>query len=88
MPAQGELSLTAPIPPPANFANDRLIDRIKLMAGDSLTDDAVKKKLMSVLASWHRQFKDQPGMSLVAGLYVSLGGGKRVCYLSPLTQKP
>lgn len=78
------------------FANERLVDRIKLMAGDPQTvryfpeaarensaadslpqDPAVKRKIMSVLASWHRQFKGDPTMQLVAGLYVSCGGGTR-----------
>ncbi|KAF8338027.1 uncharacterized protein EI90DRAFT_3144360 [Cantharellus anzutake] len=58
-----------------SFANDRLTERIKSMASDPMTDEQVKKKLMSVLASWYRQFKDDPKMSLVAGLYHSCGGG-------------
>ncbi|THH23084.1 hypothetical protein EUX98_g8090 [Antrodiella citrinella] len=33
------------------------------------TDPKVKRKLMSVLAAWNSQFKDDPTMSLVAGLY-------------------
>ncbi|GAA6037811.1 hypothetical protein JCM8097_005050 [Rhodosporidiobolus ruineniae] len=59
------------------FANERLVDRIKLMAGDPTTDPRVKKKLMSVLASWYVTFKDDPRMQLVAGLYKSCGGGKQ-----------
>ncbi|BGO90721.1 hypothetical protein NBRC10512v2_002974 [Rhodotorula toruloides] len=58
------------------FANDRLVDRIKVMAGDPHTDPKVKKKLMQVLGSWYVQFKDDPKMQLVAGLYKSCGGGK------------
>jgi hypothetical protein len=38
----------------------------------------VKKKIMSVLGSWYRQFKDDPKMQLVAGLYASCGGGRKV----------
>ena len=37
----------------------------------------MKRKIMSVLGSWHRQFKDDPTMQLVAGLYGSCGGGTR-----------
>ncbi|GAA5971779.1 hypothetical protein JCM11641_001510 [Rhodosporidiobolus odoratus] len=59
------------------FANERLVDRIKLMAGDPHTDSRIKKKLMSVLGSWFLQFKDDPRMQLVAGLYKSCGGGKQ-----------
>lgn len=44
------------------------------MASDPLTDDRVKKKLMSVLGSWYRQFKDDPKMHLIAGLYHVCGG--------------
>ncbi|BGP23840.1 hypothetical protein JCM10295v2_002741 [Rhodotorula toruloides] len=58
------------------FANDRLVERIKVMAGDPHTDPKVKKKLMQVLGSWYIQFKDDPKMQLVAGLYKSCGGGK------------
>lgn len=57
--------------------NDPLIERIKTMAHDSMTDERVKKKLMSVLASWHRQFKDDPRMAAVAGLWQQLGGGQK-----------
>ncbi|KAF9244503.1 hypothetical protein BU15DRAFT_42020 [Melanogaster broomeanus] len=49
--------------------DDQLIDAVKQLASDPLTDTKVKKKLLSVLASWHVQFKDVPSMSTVAGLY-------------------
>lgn len=52
----------------ATFANEMLVDRIKVMAADPITDSTVKKKLFSVLISWHHQFKDDPKMQLVAGL--------------------
>ncbi|CAE6504122.1 unnamed protein product [Rhizoctonia solani] len=60
-----------------SFANDQLVDRLKLMSQDPMTDEHVKRKLMSVLASWHRQFKDDPKMHTVSGLYVQCGGGKK-----------
>ena len=53
----------------ASFADTQLIDALKGLAHDPSTDSKVRKKLMSVLASWHLQFKDQPSMSTVAGLY-------------------
>ncbi|KAK4057873.1 hypothetical protein OIO90_001092 [Microbotryomycetes sp. JL221] len=59
------------------FADERLVDRIKVMAGDPHTDERVKKKLMGVLGSWYRQFKDEPRMSQVAGLFGACGGGKK-----------
>lgn len=40
-----------------------------MLANDSGTDPKVKKKLLSVLASWHQQFKDDPSMSFVANLF-------------------
>ncbi|GAA5841366.1 hypothetical protein JCM9279_000627 [Rhodotorula babjevae] len=59
------------------FANERLLERIKVLAGDPHTEPQVKKKVMSVLGSWYIQFKDDPKMQLVAGLYKSCGGGKQ-----------
>ncbi|GAA97291.1 hypothetical protein E5Q_03969 [Mixia osmundae IAM 14324] len=58
------------------FANERLVDRLKVMVGDPMTDDTVKRKLMSVLASWHRSFKGDPSMHLVAGLWEACGGNQ------------
>lgn len=53
----------------ATFADGQLTDAIKHLATDPATDAKVKRKLMNVLASWHTQFKDDPSMSFVAGLY-------------------
>ncbi|KAG9121595.1 putative actin patch assembly and actin polymerization protein, partial [Ceratobasidium sp. 392] len=61
----------------ASFANDQLTDRLKLMSQDPMTDEQVKRKLMAVLGSWHRQFKDDPKMHAVSNLYIQCGGGKR-----------
>lgn len=60
------------------FANERLVDRIKLMAGDPLCDPAVKRKLMRLLQSWHALFREDTRMQIVAGLWSSCGGGKKV----------
>ena len=62
---------------PATFANDQLVDRIKLMSQDELVDASVRRLLMRVLLSWNQQFKDDPSMRTVAGLYVACGGGKK-----------
>lgn len=59
------------------FANDQLVDRIKIMSQDQLVDASVRKLLMRVLFSWHQQFKDDPSMKMVAGLYHACGGGKK-----------
>ncbi|QRV83067.1 VHS domain protein [Ceratobasidium sp. AG-Ba] len=61
----------------ASFANDQLVDRIKLMSQDPMTDEQVKRKLMSVLGSWHRQFKDDPKMHTISNLYTQCGGGRK-----------
>ncbi|KAF8488531.1 hypothetical protein JB92DRAFT_3101042 [Gautieria morchelliformis] len=52
-----------------SFANDRLTDAIKQLSSDPGTDQAVKKRLLSVLASWKHQFQGDPKMRLVASLY-------------------
>ena len=64
-----------PVPPTGTFADERLIERIKVIAGDPHTDPRVKKKNMQVLGSWYIQFKDDPRMRTVAGLYKACGGG-------------
>ncbi|KAJ3489580.1 hypothetical protein NLI96_g2021 [Meripilus lineatus] len=43
-----------------SFADAQLTDAIKSLASDPSTDPKVKKKLLSVLISWHSQFKDDP----------------------------
>ncbi|KAI0655211.1 hypothetical protein C8Q70DRAFT_1047594 [Cubamyces menziesii] len=52
-----------------SFADHQLTDALKNLAADPATDHKVKKKLASVLAAWHLQFKDDPSMTLVANLY-------------------
>lgn len=64
-----------PVRPTGTFADERLIERIKVIAGDPHTDPRVKKKNMQVLGSWYIQFKDDPRMRTVAGLYKACGGG-------------
>ncbi|KAH7914765.1 hypothetical protein BJ138DRAFT_1177075 [Hygrophoropsis aurantiaca] len=52
-----------------NFADGQLTDAIKQLASDPTTDPKVKKKLLAVLLSWSNQFKNDPAMSIVSGLY-------------------
>ncbi|KAI0322186.1 hypothetical protein OF83DRAFT_20841 [Amylostereum chailletii] len=52
-----------------SFADGQLTDAIRHLATDSLTDPKVKRKVIAVLASWHRQFAQDPSMHQVAGLY-------------------
>jgi LAS seventeen-binding protein 5 len=52
-----------------SFADAQLTDALKNLQSDPNTNEGVKKKLTAVLASWHSQFKDDPGMAYVANLY-------------------
>ncbi|KAJ7492404.1 hypothetical protein FB451DRAFT_1502684 [Mycena latifolia] len=51
------------------FADGQLTDTLKHLANDPSTDKKVKKKLLIVLASWQDQFKSEPSMAIVAGLF-------------------
>lgn len=42
------------------------------MVSDPTTDPMVKRKLVGVLMSWHKEFEGDPRMSLVANLYKSV----------------
>ena len=42
---------------------------LKNLATDHTTDPKVKKKVLAVLASWSRQFKDDRSTAAIAGLY-------------------
>jgi hypothetical protein len=58
--------------PSATFADGRLTEQLKTMASGDHTDQRVKKRIISVLASWHQQFKDDPSMRHVSSLYQSV----------------
>lgn len=60
-----------------SFADDRLVERIKLMSQDPLVDASVRRKLMRMLLSWQHLFRSEPTMRIAAGLYVACGGGKK-----------
>jgi len=51
------------------FADGQLTDALRHLATDSTTDPKVRKKVMAVLASWSRQFKDDRSAAGIAGLY-------------------
>ncbi|KAG6821395.1 hypothetical protein H0H93_014192 [Arthromyces matolae] len=53
----------------SSFADGQLTDAIKNLSADHSADKKVRKKLLAVLASWHEQFKSDPSMSAIAGLY-------------------
>ncbi|KAF8898967.1 hypothetical protein BD779DRAFT_1795515 [Infundibulicybe gibba] len=60
------------------FADGQLTDALKHISSDSNADKRVKKKLLLILGSWRDQFKSDPSMSLVAGLYKQCRGGRRL----------
>jgi len=53
----------------STFADGQLTDALKNLATDPTTDLKVKKKVLGVLASWSRQFKDDRSAAAIAGLY-------------------
>lgn len=56
-----------------------MTDALKNLSNDSGADKRVKKKLLIVLGSWREQYKDDPSMANVAGLYkYCRGEGRRV----------
>lgn len=60
----------------SSFADERLINQIKLTAADTLVDASVRRKLMRLLLSWQIMFSKEPSMRVVAGLYMACGGGR------------
>lgn len=66
----------------ASFADGNLTDVIKHIAlnPDNNVDKRVQKKMMLVLMSWHEQFKSDPSMTVVAGLYQQCKREKRHVY--------
>lgn len=59
-----------------------MLDALRALATEGTTDARVKQKLLSILAAWQRQFKDDPSMSAPANLYSTVkphaGGVQRV----------
>ncbi|KAF3922139.1 hypothetical protein AA313_de0210420 [Arthrobotrys entomopaga] len=52
-----------------SFADEPLLERLRIIASDSLTDPDVKKKAQILFAQWANAYKDTPGMAGVASLY-------------------
>ena len=55
--------------PIAACMDDQLVDAIKHLASDPTADTKVRRKLLSILASWNNEFKNDPSLSTIAGLY-------------------
>lgn len=58
------------------FADERLIQQIKLTAADPLVDSTVRRKLMRLLLSWQIQYSKEPTMRTLSVLYAACGGGR------------
>ncbi|KAL1412733.1 hypothetical protein Q8F55_000480 [Vanrija albida] len=57
-----------------NWADQRLLDRLREMATDGLLDPKVKKRLILVFHAWSIQYADEPRMRTVAGLFGQYSG--------------
>ncbi|KAK6346529.1 putative actin patch assembly and actin polymerization protein [Orbilia brochopaga] len=55
-----------------SFADEPLLERLRILASDSLTDPDVRKKAQILFAQWHGAYKDAPGMSGIANLHRSV----------------
>ncbi|KAI0003663.1 hypothetical protein BJV74DRAFT_477399 [Russula compacta] len=53
----------------SSFADGHLTDALRHLATDPTADPKVRKKVLAVLASWSKQFKDDRSAAGIAGLY-------------------
>lgn len=61
-----------------NFADFKLVERIKYIASSVTSDPGVRRKLMLILLSWRRHFMHDPSMAMVTSLYGQCGGIDRL----------
>ncbi|KAK9447421.1 uncharacterized protein V1518DRAFT_445682 [Limtongia smithiae] len=61
----------------ASFADEPLLERMRILATDSFTDPTVKKKMGTLFLKWANAYKDTSGMQQVAQLYKQLPQRKR-----------
>ncbi|KAI9370053.1 hypothetical protein BJX61DRAFT_516916 [Aspergillus egyptiacus] len=54
------------------FADEPLLERLRIAATDSVSDPLVKEKCKQLFGQWAVSYKDTPGMERVAGLYKQL----------------
>ncbi|KAK9244814.1 hypothetical protein V1506DRAFT_540118 [Lipomyces tetrasporus] len=59
------------------FADEPLLERMRILATDNFTDPDVKKKMSSLCVQWAAAYKDTPGLTQVAQLYKQLPQRKR-----------
>ncbi|KAJ5323122.1 VHS subgroup [Penicillium brevicompactum] len=51
------------------FADEALLERLRIAATDSVSDPLVKQKCKQIFGQWAATFKDTPGMAKVTALY-------------------
>lgn len=54
------------------FADEALLERLRIAATDSVSDPLVKQKCKQIFGQWASTFKDTPGMAKVTALYKQL----------------
>lgn len=54
------------------FADEALLERLRIAATDSVSDPQVKHKCKQLFGQWSASYKNTPGMERVAGLYKQL----------------
>ncbi|MCJ1282440.1 putative actin patch assembly and actin polymerization protein [Xylographa opegraphella] len=59
------------------FADEPLLERLRVAATDSLSDDDVKKKCSILFRQWAASYKSTPGMDRIASLYKQLPQRKK-----------
>ncbi|KAK9367275.1 hypothetical protein V1509DRAFT_626818 [Lipomyces kononenkoae] len=59
------------------FADEPLLERMRILATDQTTDPDVKKKMSGLFVRWASAYKDTAGMTQVAQLYKQLPQRKR-----------
>lgn len=61
----------------ASFADEPLLERMRILATDNFTDVRVKKKMSQLFLKWASKYKDVQGMQQVCLLYKQLPQRKR-----------
>ncbi|OQE08108.1 hypothetical protein PENVUL_c011G07189 [Penicillium vulpinum] len=55
-----------------DFADEALLERLRIAATDSVSDPLVKQKCKQIFGQWAATYKDTPGMAKVTALYKQL----------------
>ncbi|KAJ5164419.1 VHS subgroup [Penicillium coprophilum] len=55
-----------------DFADEALLERLRIAATDSVSDPLVKQKCKQIFGQWVATYKDTPGMARVTALYKQL----------------